>query len=270
MRFKLLLAIALCACLLGCNDATWVKLFTPPEDEIAAKKYVELLRQRQFDQIERDFEPAFVDSNFRNSLAEMAAIFPDQTAESIKVVGAQISGKRGNGTVEISLEYEFPTKWVFADIKILRKDGVQTVLGFRVAPMTDSVESLNRFTLLRKSAVQYLTLILALCFLVFSFHAFLLCVRSKDIKRKWLWALIVWVGVARFGVNWTTGQYAFTPFAIQIPCILASRPFYGPWTVFACFPLGAVIFLNKRWKMKVTGESIPPLEPGVEEKTAGG
>ncbi len=34
--------------------------------------------------------------------------------------------------------------------------------------------------------------------------------------------------------------------------------------------LGAVIFLNKRWKMKVTGESIPPLEPGVEENSAGG
>lgn len=269
MRFKFLLAIVLCAVLLGCNEAAWMKKFTPPEDEIAAKKYVEQLQQGQFDQIERDFEPAFVDSNFRDSLAQMAAIFPDQTPESVKVVGAQVSREHGNGTVDITLEYQFPAKWVLADIKILRTGGVPTIVSFHVAPMTNSLENLNRFTLVGKGAGQYLTLILALGFLVFSFYVFFLCVRSRDIKRKWLWALITLIGVARFGVNWTTGQYTFTLLAIQIPCLQATRPFYGPWTVFAYFPLGAVLFLNKRWKMKITGESIPPSGHGVAEKTVG-
>jgi len=37
------------------------------------------------------------------------------------------------------------------------------------------------------------------------------------------------------------------------------HPLYGPWTVAAYFPLGAIVFLHRRWKMKIDGESIPKL-----------
>jgi hypothetical protein len=37
-----------------------------------------------------------------------------------------------------------------------------------------------------------------------------------------------------------------------------THPLYGPWTVAAYMPLGAIVFLHRRWKMKITGESIPP------------
>src|ERR1700730_8480619 len=38
---------------------------------------------------------------------------------------------------------------------------------------------------------------------------------------------------------------------------LDGHAFYGPWTVVAYFPLGGVALLHRRWKMKITGESIP-------------
>jgi hypothetical protein len=76
-------------------------------------------------------------------------------------------------------------------------------------------------------------------------------------KPKWLWSFAVLVGVGYFGVNWRTGQWTYQLFAIQIPVFSTIRPFYGPWTVAAYFPLGAIAFLHRRWKMKITGESIP-------------
>jgi hypothetical protein len=36
MRFKCLVGIALCAFLLGCDQATLMRKFTPPEDEAIA------------------------------------------------------------------------------------------------------------------------------------------------------------------------------------------------------------------------------------------
>jgi hypothetical protein len=56
MRFIYLVAIAFCAFLVGCDQATLMKKFIPPEEESIAKGYVELLQQGKFDQIEHDLD----------------------------------------------------------------------------------------------------------------------------------------------------------------------------------------------------------------------
>jgi hypothetical protein len=131
-------------------------------------------------------------------------------------------------------------------------------LGPFVPPIADSLENLNKFTLVGKSALQYLMLACDVGSLVFTLYVFALCIRWKDMKPKWLWLIIVLVGVGKFAVNWGTGQWTYQLIAIQIPCFSMTRPFCGPWTVAAYVPLGAIAFLHRRWKMKITGESIPP------------
>jgi len=259
-RITFLAGLVLCGSLLGCSQATWMKMLVSPQDESNAKEYVELLRQGKFDQIERDFEPSSVDANFRGTLAQMAAIFPQETAESIKVVGAHRSRRDGNDTSDITLEYEFPSQWVLVSIMSFRTNGVTKIFGFRATPMADSLENIYRFTLTGKSAVQYLILALAVGSLLFSFYAFVLCIRTKMEKRKWLWLLITLVGAFRLAVNWTTAQWSFTLLGISIPCIQANHPLYGAWTVAAYLPLGGILFLNKRWNMKITGELIPTMD----------
>jgi hypothetical protein len=93
-----------------------------------------------------------------------------------------------------------------------------------------------------------------------------LCIRSKDMKPNWLWLIIVLVGVGKFAVNWGTGQWTYQPIAIQIPCFSMTHPLFGPWTVAAYVPLGAMVFLHRRWKMKITGASIPPPVQAPERK----
>ncbi len=77
-RLKLLGGIVLCTCFVGCDQATLMKMFVPPQDETGAEEYVELLRQRKFDLIEKDFEPSHLDPTFRDTLSQMAAAFPDE------------------------------------------------------------------------------------------------------------------------------------------------------------------------------------------------
>src|SRR6266446_5592773 len=266
MRSFFLVGIAFCAFLVGCDQASLMRKWTPPEDESLARKYVDLLRQRKFDQIERDLDPSVADSNVGDTFDKMAGMFPAAIPDSVKVVGANIFHGQEYSTTNITLEYQFQGKWLLVSVATQRKGNTSTVVCFHVYPIPDSLENLNKFTLIGKSAIQYVILACAVGWLLFTFYVFILCIRSKDVKPKWLWMMIVLVGVGKFAVNWRTSQWTYQLFAIQIPCFSMIHPLYGPWTVAAYLPLGAIFFLHRRWKLKISGESIPPSVhgPGVE------
>ncbi len=258
MRIKYIVGIAFCTLLLGCDEAALMKKWTPPEAEADARNYVELLRQGKFERIEHDLDASVTDSNIQDTFAKMAAIFPTGDPESVKVVGAHTFHGQGNSITDITLEYELPGKWVLATVGTQSKGNVSTITGFHVNPMADSLENLNKFSLRGKGASQYVILTCAVCALLFSLYALVLCLRTKTVKTKWLWVLFILVGLVRLAVNWTTGEFTFTLFAFQIPCVAAIHPLYGPWTMALYLPLGAVLFLHHRWKMKVNGELVEP------------
>ncbi len=89
MRHLTWLNIALCLCFTGCNRAALVKKVVPQEDEVFARKYVELLRQRAFDQIEPKLDPSISAFEVRKSLESMAYVFPAEEPKSTKVVAYQ-------------------------------------------------------------------------------------------------------------------------------------------------------------------------------------
>jgi hypothetical protein len=262
MRFKCLIGIAFFASLVGCNQEALVKFWTPPEAESTARSYVDLLRQGQFDQIERDLDPSIVDPNLPDTLAKMAAIFPAGDPQSIKVVGVNtevgVNISHPQNTSRITLEYQFPNKWLLVSVATEKKGGFFSIVDFHVTPIPDSLENLNKFTLVGKSTVQYSILILAVCSIVFSFDVLILCIRAKDVKRKWLWLIVVLVGVEKVAVNWNTGQLTFGVLSIYLPTAIATRDPYGPWTIGVCVPLGAILFLLRQRKLKIAGRSIPP------------
>ena len=258
MRLKFLAGIAFCAFIFGCDQATLMKKFTPPEDELFARRSFDQLRQGKFDEIASDLDPSVADPNLRDKLAEMASLIPAEAPASIKVVGAYASRNPEFSTTSITLEYQFPNKWLLVDVTTQKKGEASTVLGFHVTAESDSLENLNKFTLVGKSAIQYLILTLAVCSLTFSFYVLILCIRTKDVNRKWLWMLFILVGVEKVAINWKTGQLTFGIIAINIPSAAASHPLYGPWTVAAFLPLGAILFLNRQRKMRIPAEAIPP------------
>ena len=261
MRFIFAVAIALCGALIGCDQATLMKKWVPAEDETIARNYVDLLRQGKFEQIEHDFDPTLMVPNPRETLTQMAALFPEEAPESTKVVGAHAFHSQEYSTTDITLEYQFKNKWLLVDVGTKRRNNVLTVLGFHVNSIPDSLENQNRFALFGKGGVQYLILTLAICSLVFCLYVLVLCARTRNVKAKWLWLLFITVGVCKLAVNWTSGEWAFSVLAIHIPCATASHSPYAPWTVEAFLPLGAILFLNYRWKLKDPVDLFEPPAP---------
>jgi hypothetical protein len=263
-----LFSIALFLSFAGCDQVTLMKKMTPAEDESFARRHVDLLRQQQFEQIERELDSSISSPNTRGTLAGMAALFPAEVPKSIKVVGVKFFRFSGSSTDSITLEYEFAEKWLLVNMSIKRTDDVLTITGFNVTPIADSLENINRFSLIGKSPLQYAVLGLAIVGPVFCLYLFVICIRSKREKHRWLWAIFILFGVGRLAVNWTTGEWTVTPLAIHVPCAEATAAPYGPWVVAISLPLGAILFILVKRRRRVALAELQPSSVGDLPPTA--
>jgi hypothetical protein len=241
-----------------------MKRMTPGEDESFARKYVDLLRKQSFEQVEKELDPSITASDIREKLAAMTAMFPAGEPKSIKVVAVTFLRGAESRTDTLGLEYEFPEKWLLVNISIQRSGGVSTIVGFHVTPLVDSLENVNRFSLAGKSALQYAVLFTAVAVPIFCLYVLFLCLQSKTERRKWLWVVFILLGVGRLAVNWTTGEWTFTPLVVSLlGASVTAIPAYGPWMVAVAFPLGAFLFFMRQKRSAALADV-----PGVSNRGA--
>jgi len=255
-RIIYLIGVPTLVFLSGCGSPdNLIKKFTPPEDEAIATNYIALLRQKQFEQIEKDLDPSLKSALAQDTLEKMAEAIPTQAPISVKVVGAYSA--RGTDVYKINLtfEYQFPTNWLLINVATQKKDGVLTIIGFNVYPLSDSLENLNKFTLVGKNPLQYATLALAILIPLFTLYALVLCIRTKMEKRKWLWIIFILIGIGKFTVNWTTGQCNFASLSFQLFGAASFAPPYGAWLISISLPVGAILFLIRQKILVATVES---------------
>jgi hypothetical protein len=255
MRLGLAAVVTFTLLLVACDQAALIKRWTPPEDESRARNYVDSLRHKRFDEVTRDLDPSFSDPTARDALVQMASLFPPEDPKSVKVVGISSASNGTYSITNIRLEYQFPSTWLLADISTKNTPDGFTLIGFRVQPLSDSLEHQNRFTFAGKGITRYGILLFAAFLVGLSLYALVLCLRSERGRARWLWALFVLVGVGRLAVNWTTGEWGLHILAINIPCGMAAHVPYGPWIVSALFPVGAVMYLVRREHTRATAQS---------------
>ena len=133
-----------------------------------------------------------------------------------------------------------------ANVAVKTKDGVTTIIGLNVTPIPRSLEEQNRFSLIDKPAICWIVLALAITSMLLTVLALVVCARTKLRGRKWPWIVAILLGVGNLAVNWTTGQWQFTPLWVLVFSAGFTAAPYGPWTIFAGLPVGAVVFLVRR------------------------
>jgi hypothetical protein len=249
--------------LFGYDRVGLMKRMTPPDDEVLAVRYAELLRQRRFEEIEEHLDPDIKNGEIRDTLGGMSQMFPTREPASMKTVDMSIIRTGDSSITSITVEYEFapatmttsgradllPRSWLLAQVVTRTRDGVKTIGGLHVMPISKPVEVSNEFTLLDKGSSQYAGLGLAIVISVFSLYVAVLCVQTKMGKTKWIWLIPIVVGACRLTVNWTTGQWSFSPLTFQVPPVMMFCTPYGPWLVHITAPLGAFAFLLLRKRL---------------------
>jgi hypothetical protein len=254
-QFIYLFCVLALIVLSGCNQSSLIEKFTPPEDKTIATNYIALLQQRQFEPIERDTDPSLKAILTPDLLEKMADAIPPQAPISIKVVGANSFHEDNVYQINLSFEYEFPTNWLLINVATQKKGGTSTIIGFHVDGLFDSLENLNKFTLVGKNLLQYATLAFAILVPLFIVYTLVLCIRTKMKKRKWLWIIFILIGIGKFTVNWTNGHASIGLLYFQLLGASSFAPPYGAWLISVSLPLGAILFLVRRNRL------IAPVEP---------
>jgi len=80
----LLSVLVLCSC----SKEDMLNKFSSPEDQASAKNYVNYLRAREFDVIEKDIDRSLKSDSLRATLEQMADQIPQEEPTSVKLVGA--------------------------------------------------------------------------------------------------------------------------------------------------------------------------------------
>lgn len=242
-------------CLAGCDreDLT-------PLDTATAESYIDLLRTHRFDQIQNDMSPDLRSTEAPGTLSTMAGMFPAGSPLSVKIVGADTLTAPDLRSTALTLEYEFPGKWLLADVTTQEANQTESITALHITPIPESLEQTNRFSLWGKTELEYDTLMFALLSVLVSLYAFVTCLLTPLRRGKWFWLILTLVGLGGFGINWTTGDCASTLLVLRLPVVGGSAPVYGPCMIYVALPVGAALFLILRKRLMSYSSTEPPRE----------
>lgn len=224
--------------------------FVPKEADKFARAYIDILREGDFEQAEKLLDPQVVTSKTRSKLQEGANLLKKGELISMEIVGVNIFETKDKSRNSLTYQLQFKDTWLLVIVIVDDISGKQQIYGVNVKTIPKSLEEINAFTLSGKSFRHYIILLLAAFIPVFMIYTIVLCVRTK-MKRKWLWIILILIGVGKYNFNWTSGQMGYQPISLLIPGTLAFKggP-YAPWIISISIPLGALLFILKRRKMR--------------------
>ncbi len=220
-------------------------------DEVTiSKNYVAMLQSRDLDGIKEKIDPSNNRDQAVEALATMANLFPVDKPVSIATTGIYHTTKTTNGsppTTNITLEYEYPDRWIEVAVFLKESNGDHTILGFHVQKTEESLKKKYAFNWYSRNMADYLFLAIACAISIITVMALISCVRSADVKRKWLWIPFILVGFVLVSLDWTDDIVRIDFLTYHLPNAGLGRTSpYAPMKVFASIPLGAIIFLLRR------------------------
>jgi hypothetical protein len=83
-------------------------------------------------------------------------------------------------------------------------------------------------------------------------------------QRRWLWALVAFVGVTKVTMNWATGIVVYQFLNVQLFGAALSKPAtLSPWWIGFTFPAGALLALHQRRRAlaRAAAPVLPPVPP---------
>lgn len=242
----------LCASLQGCGLPQSAAEFESTPEVAFLKATVNQLVTHQHGAIKALIDPSVQHPEVDSALKNLQAKVPAGTPTHLEAVNwqvmrtTQIAGRDGSTRVaNVAFEYTYPgPRWMIASASLAGEPGQFRILAFNIEPIPAPLSELNAFSLMNKSWKHYAFLVMALGAFSVSLFALLRCIRTQDLKSKWLWAVFICVGLVAFSINWTSGAISIKPLYFSfMSASIGQSGWVGPWIVSFSVPVGALAFL---------------------------
>lgn len=243
-----ILLIAMIILLGGCSRVDMLEKVSTPADRELVGRPITDIRNGRNEAVSKHLAPE-LRGQILTVLPEMRRLLPSGEPRLVDA-GFNVENVVGQPTVRNSyLAYavDDPNKHAVIRFGIRQRGSVGEVTDLYVTPLDASIETLTAFSLSGKSALHYL--FLALGFASFSTIAvaLTLIVKTKGLKRKWLWIVGALIGAGSFAIDWSTGATSVNPFSVQLLGAFAIQPGgLAAWQVGFAIPVVAAAFLVRR------------------------
>jgi hypothetical protein len=246
---RIAIAVALFACTLSlsaCDSNAVIGWFAPKEQTHEAEAYFADIQAGNFANIRKNIDPKYQNDSLEPELIKIASLFPHAKPKSVKLANFSTFATSGTTTYNLTFDYEFPDRTLVANMILETRDGRTQIEGLHVTQLTGSVANVNAFNLAGKRPVDYAILGLTIFIALFTVTTAIVAFFTYIPKRKWLWIIFILIGFGQFYLNWTTGQVAYNLLAFQLFGAAFSQQFLGPVIISFGFPLGAILFWERR------------------------
>lgn len=243
--------IAFVLILAGCTASQWNDRLSTPQDRALAVKAIESLRSGNIDALKGQMDPELFSQTLANS-EKIKKVFAPNGQPQLVTVSSNTISSAGNSETMKALNYEMGSgrQWTFFQI-ILRESGhAASIVGWHATPVDSRPTAAGDFSFGGKGAINYVWIVAMLAVTLTSLIALVLAIRSKGLRRRWLWIVGSIVGLGQFSLNWTTGAWGIRPIAFSIfgSAFMKASPF-DPWILSFSLPIVAVVFLFLRSRL---------------------
>jgi hypothetical protein len=252
---------ALALALAGCSAAALAKKMAPQDVQAASEETMADLRAAHYDALNHRLVAALRVQDHSADFRRMAAFIPPDGELGSHIAGFFFQTGTAGARYDITYEYQFAHTWVVARFAWVRDPAGLALADLHVNSQADSLEEQTAFTLRGLQAPQVTVLILGPLAALFSLCVLVKCIRTPQLRRKWLWVIFILVGFGGFNVNWATAQWSVGFFELRLLSFSAFAMAGQPWVLTVSVPVGAVVFLDHLRKRKAAAATPPSALP---------
>lgn len=251
------------------NQDRLIEKFAPADEVAIGRQYIDLLRSKKISEIETTLDPTVKNSATRSAIERAAALFPAQAPRRTKLVGYHWDTSNSETNYDVAYELVYRHTWLFIVVSFKKNNDGIILESAEVQPLTDSLEHMNALNSGHKRLGQYLMALTTLAVGVFVIATLFICARTPTVRHKWLWMILICIGVVQFSMNWTTGEYSVEILSFHVPASgMSQAGSYSPWMFFFTVPAGAVVFLLRRGRLMQSKEPAVDVVPLATSGTA--
>ena len=181
---------------------------------------VSKIQHSDFMELSKYYSQYFTENNVNDVVINAKLHFPTQSPDNVQLIGLRkigtynYNGKTSNA-VEAILQYQFNLEWYQVDVTYSKQENTTQLLGFHFNKLSDSLENINKVVFSKASILQYSALIMTIIIPIIILSALILCIRTPNLKRKWLWIIFIIFGFVGFNFNWTTQAFTINPISFS-------------------------------------------------------
>lgn len=244
---SLFLGLILLVGISGCDPQQTIEKFASDAEKHRAIELIDTMRAGKVDAIAPKFSRSLQSPGLRPTLVQMSTLMPAGEPRKRTLVGAYVNVMNGVRSSNLTYQYDFGDRWFLVNCAYAESGPDAGIFGMQIRPLPARLEAQPEFGLRGKTALQYSVLAAAVLVVAVVLLALIRCVLDRDLPKKWLWVLFILVGVSQISVDWSTGAWEFRYLWIQLFSAGAGFQPYGSWVVSVALPLGALVYLARRF-----------------------